>query len=129
MLTRILSVFLAFTTLQPVLLAELPDAPAAVQAKTKADLQKLANEQRKVTLTLNGAKVTGKVQEIGQENFQFTNAKTREVTRVNYSDVTEVRKAGMSKGAKIALGIGIGVGAAIGLGILAACNAEGGPQC
>ncbi len=129
MFTRFLSVFLVFTILQPMLFAELPDAPSAVQAKTKADLQKLANEQKKVTFTLNGAKVTGNVQEIGEENFLFTNAKTREVTRVNYSDVTEVRKAGMSKGAKIALGIGIAVGAAIGLGVLAACNAEGGPHC
>ncbi len=126
MLNRLLSILLIATMIHPFLIAEnpeLPDAPSATQAKLKADLTKYASEQKKVDLILKDAsKVTGQVQQTGEENFQFKDAKTNEVRQIAYNDVAEAKKAGMSKTTKVLVVVGIAVGASLGMTAIACSN-------
>ncbi len=131
MVNRFFSILLIATILHPSLFSEqrtLPDAPSATQAKLKAELTKYAGEQKKVNLTLKEArKITGLVQQTGEEQFQFKNLKTGEVRQIAYSDVTEAKKAGMSTTSKVLIGVGIAVG--ISLGITAIECASGTIHC
>lgn len=126
MLTKFLSMLLIATILHPFLIAEnpeLPDAPSATQATLKAELTKYASEQKKVSLSLKDVgKITGRVQQTGEDNFQFESARTGEVRQIAYSDVTEVKKAGMSTRNKVLIGVGIAVGASLGLTAIACAN-------
>ncbi len=107
------------TIFSPLLIAQealLPDAPSATQAKLKDDLNKYASEQKKVTVKLRSAvKVTGTVQEVGKEDFLLSETKNGQAKRIDYDDVSEVKKAGMSKTVKVLIGVGIGVGALVGV--------------
>ncbi len=126
MLNEFLSVLLIATILHPSVFSEqpmLPDAPSATQAKLKADLKKYAGEQKKVNLTLKDTgKITGLVQQTGEEQFQFKNMKTGEVRQIAYSDVTEAKKAGMSTTSKVLIGVGIAVGFSLGMTAIACAN-------
>ncbi len=57
----------------------------------------------------NGQKVKGYVSGTSQENFTFTERDSGRTTTIAYRDVIEVKKRGLSKGAKIGIGAGIGV--------------------
>ncbi|HWR14614.1 MAG TPA: hypothetical protein VN577_07280 [Terriglobales bacterium] len=115
MFRRLASILIALIILSPFLIAEeaaLPDAPSATQAKVKGDLAKFATEQKKVTVNLNDtSKVTGKVQNVGEENFVILDSKTGQASTINFTDVAGVKKSGMSKATKVLLGVGIAVGA------------------
>lgn len=119
---RLFSILIVVTILSPFLLAQqalLPDAPSATQEKLKADLNKYAREQKKVTVKLKDAvKVTGTVQEVGKEDFLLRETKNGQSKRIDYDDISEVKKAGLSKTVKVLIGVGVGVGA-----LVAVCEA------
>ncbi len=126
MLSRFFAALLVATILQPALFAqppELPDAPSAVQPNLKADLNRFAADHKKVTVQLNSKqKLTGNVQEVGEENFVVTDAKTGQATRVNYAEVAGVKKTGMSTGAKIAIVAGVVAGFSLAMTGIACAN-------
>ena len=88
--------------------------------KIKAEIAKLGvGEKARAQIKLrNGQKMKGYVSSAGQDDFAFTDRKSgTTTTTVAYADVVEVKKPGLSKGAKIAIAVGIGVGV---LAVLAA---------
>jgi hypothetical protein len=60
---------------------------------------------------VDGTKVKGYLSQAGADSFTVIDSRSAQSTTIAYSDVTEVKGAGLSKGAKI--GIGLGIGAAI----------------
>jgi len=55
----------------------------------------------------DGAKVKGYPSQAGADSFTVTDSRSAQSTTTAYSDVTEVKGAGLSKGAKIGIGLGI----------------------
>jgi hypothetical protein len=80
--------------------------------KIKAKIARLGvGEKARAQIKLrNGQKMKGYVSSVGQEDFAFTERKSGKTATVAYADVVEVKKPGLSTGAKIAIGVGIGVG-------------------
>lgn len=58
---------------------------------------------------LNGTKVKGFISQAGDDSFTLTDSKTKQTSTLAYGDVTQVKGAGLSKGAKILIGVGVGV--------------------
>ena len=83
--------------------------------KIKAKIAKLGvGEKARAQIKLrNGQKIKGYVTSKGQDDFAFTERKSGTTTTVAYVDIVEVKKPGLSTGAKI------GIAAAIGVGVLA----------
>jgi hypothetical protein len=83
--------------------------------KIKAKIAKLGvGEKARAQIKLrNGQKIKGYVSSNGQDDFAFTERKSGTTTTVAYVDIVEVKKPGLSTGAKI------GIAAAIGVGVLA----------
>lgn len=83
--------------------------------KIKAKIAKLGvGEKARAQVKLrNGQKIKGYVSNAGANDFAFIERKTGTTTTVAYADVVEVKKPGLSTGAKI------GIAAAIGVGVLA----------
>jgi hypothetical protein len=80
--------------------------------KIKARIAKLGvGEKARAQITLgNGQKIKGYVTSAGDDNFTFTERDSGQTKTVAYADVIEVKKPGLSKGAKIGIGVGIGAG-------------------
>lgn len=80
--------------------------------KIKARIAKLGvGEKARAQLRLrNGQKIKGYVSSAGPNDFAFTEPKSGTTTTVAYADVVEVKKPGLSTGAKIGIAAGIGVG-------------------
>ena len=87
--------------------------------KIKANVTKRGTgEKARVNVKmLDGTKVKGFINQAGDDSFTLTDSKTKQTKTLAYSDVAQVKEAGLSKGAKIL--IGVGVGAAISLVVLA----------
>lgn len=83
--------------------------------KIKAKIVKLGvGEKARAEIKLrNGQKIKGYVSSAGPDDFAFTERKSGANSTIAYADVVEVRRPGLSTGAKI------GIGAAIGVGVLA----------
>ena len=65
-------------------------------------------EKSKVIVKMkDGRKLKGFISQNGEDSFELTNSKTKQIISVAYRDVTQVRKQGLSTGAKIAIGVGI----------------------
>jgi hypothetical protein len=83
-------------------------------AQVKTDVSRLGGAQKKVVVKRkDGAKLKGSISRTGEESFELTDSKTGQKTEVAYRDVAQVKKQGLSKGAKIAIGIGIAAGATV----------------
>jgi len=80
--------------------------------KLKADvLKRGTGEKSKVIVKMkDGTKLKGFISQTGQDSFDLTNSKTKQTTAVAYREVAQVKKQGLSTGAKIAIGVGVGVG-------------------
>jgi hypothetical protein len=80
--------------------------------KIKAKIAKLGvGEKARAQIKLrNGQKMKGYVSSAGKDDFAFTERKSSTTTTVAYADIVEVKKPGLSTGAKIAIAVGIGVG-------------------
>ena len=116
MLTKVLSFVLA---------ALLIAAPGVVSAKVKGDgappveeikakvVKRGTGEKARVNVKLmDGTKLKGYISEAGEDSFVLTDAKTKQTTKLAYTEVKQVKGRGLSRAAKIGIGVGIGVGAA-----------------
>jgi len=77
--------------------------------KIKTDVYRRGTgEKSKVVVEMkNGTKLKGYISQTLEDSFDLKNAKTKQFTTVLYSDVAQVKRQGLSKGAKIAIGVGI----------------------
>lgn len=79
--------------------------------KVKASVAKRAGKKKRVTVKLqDGSKLKGNVSEAGEDSFTLTDTKTGQSRTLAYSEVSQVKGTGLSRGAKIGIGVGIGVG-------------------
>lgn len=80
--------------------------------KIKAKIAKLGvGEKARAQIKLrNGQKIKGYISSNGQDDFAFTERKSGTTTTVAYADIVEVRKPGLSTGAKIGIAVAIGAG-------------------
>ncbi len=78
--------------------------------KIKTDVSKRGTgEKSKVVVKMkDGTKRKGFISQTGEDSFDLTDSKTKQTTAVAYRDVEQVKKQGLSTGAKIAIGVGIG---------------------
>ena len=83
--------------------------------KIKTDVSKRgAGEKSKVVVKMkDGTKRKGFISQTGEDSFDLTDSKTKQTTAVAYRDVEQVKKQGLSTGAKIAIGVGIAAVAAV----------------
>ena len=89
--------------------------------KTTVNRRGTGEKSKVVVKMKNGTKLKGFINQAGQDSFDLTDSKTKQTTAVAYRDVAQVKKQGLSKGAKIALGVGIGaLATAIVIGALVA---------
>ena len=105
--------------------------PDNAAEKVKTDVfRRGAGEKSKVVVKMkDGTKMKGYISQTGENSFDLTNSKTKQTTAVAYRDVTQVKKQGLSKGAKIAIGVGIAAAitvAVIGVSFGRALNGLGG---
>ena len=75
--------------------------------KTNVNRRGAGEKSRVVVKMKNGAKLKGYISQILEDSFDLTDAKTKQPTTVLYRDVAQVKKQGLSKGAKIAIFGGI----------------------
>ena len=111
-------------TAQPASAAQ--DKAAAAQAKLKAQLAKFGTgPQVKLELALrDGSKLKGYLGQLKEESLVLADAKTGAQTEIAFAEVTEARRRGLTKGAKIAL---ISIGAAV-LGVFIFFKTCGNPD-
>jgi len=80
----------------------------SVEKVKTAVVRRGTGEKSKVVVKMkDGTKKKGYISQTGEDSFDLTDSKTKQTTAVAYRDVAQVKKQGLSKGAKIALGIGI----------------------
>jgi hypothetical protein len=82
---------------------------SADTAKTKANVLKHgASEKSQVEVKLrNGTKMKGSISQVGDDSFTLTDSKLKQTNTLTYSNVAQVKRSGLSIGAKIAIGVGI----------------------
>jgi len=85
--------------------------------KMKADVHRRGTgEKSKVVVKMrDGTRLKGFISQAGEDSFDLTNSKTKQITAIAYRDVAQVKKQGLSKGAKIAIGVGIAAAVTISL--------------
>ena len=108
-------------TAQPASAAQ--DKTAAAQAKLKAQLAKFGTGPQELALC-DGSKRKGYLSQLKEESLVLMDAKTGAQTETAFAEVTEARRRGLSKGAKIAL---ISIGAAV-LGVFIFFKTCGNPD-
>ncbi len=98
------------------------DAPTV--AKIKANILKRGTgEKSKVVVKMkDGTKLKGYISQTGEDSFNLTDSKTKQTNAVAYRDVAQVKKQGLSKGAKIVIGVGIGAAVTVVVIAVAANN-------
>jgi hypothetical protein len=78
-----------------------PDPPARVQTQIA---RFGTGEKARVTVRKNdGTKIKGYISRAGDAAFDLTDPKTKQTSAIAYSDVSKIKKSGMSKGMKIAI--------------------------
>ncbi len=79
--------------------------------KIKTDVRKRGTgEKSKIVVKMkNGTKIKGYISQTLEDSFDLTNSKTKQPTTILYRDVAQVKKQGLSTGAKVLIGVGIGV--------------------
>ena len=87
--------------------AQLNPDNAAEKVKTDVFRRGTGEKSKVVVKMKDGTKMKGYISQTGEDSFDLTDSKTKQTTAVAYRDVAQVKKQGLSKGAKIALGIGI----------------------
>jgi len=86
----------------------LGQSPDTLSAKVKSDISRRGTGEMIIIKLKTGEKIEGRITQILDDSFDVTDTKTKRSTTVLYPEVSEVRKPGMSRGAKVAIGVGIG---------------------
>jgi sRNA-binding regulator protein Hfq len=107
----LLGLTLLFTNLQLINAQTNTGNNAATVEKIKANVTKRGTgEKARVNVKmLNGTKMKGFISQAGDDSFTLTDSKTKQTSTLAYSDVAQVKKQGLSTGAKILIGVGVGV--------------------
>ncbi len=107
----LLGLTLLFTNLQLINAQTSTGNNAATVDKIKANVTKRGTgEKVRVNVKmLNGTKMKGFISQAGDDSFTLTDSKTKQTSTLAYSDVAQVKKQGLSTGAKILIGVGVGV--------------------
>jgi hypothetical protein len=131
MISKSISVLVISVVLHSSLAAQTLSSPAQDVPMMQQVLRAAQERGEAVTVTLsrkvdNKTKLTGKVSDVSDSSFTLTTQRTGNPMTLAYNDVRQVKKGGMSKGAKIAVGVGIGAAIFVTLGIIG-CFATG--QC
>ena len=107
----LLGLMLLFTNLQSIQAQTNNGGNAANVEKIKANVTKRGTgEKARVNVKmLNGTKMKGFISQAGEDSFTLTDSKTKQTSTLAYSDVAQVKKQGLSTGAKILIGVGVGV--------------------
>lgn len=107
----LLGLTLLFINLQSVNAQTSVDNNAAAVEKIKANVNKRGTgEKARVNVKmLNGTKMKGFISQAGDDSFTLTDSKTKQTSTLAYNDVAQVKKQGLSTGAKILIGVGVGV--------------------
>jgi hypothetical protein len=100
-------------SIQPAFAQSKAGNQAQLVEKVKAQILHLGvGEASRVTVRLrNNAKMEGYISKTGEDSFEVTNKKTGDATTIAYDDVAQVKRKGLSTGAKV--GIGVAIGAAV----------------
>lgn len=79
--------------------------------KIKTDVSRRGTgEKSKVVVVMKDAtKRKGFISQTGEDSFDLTDSKTKQTSAIAYRDVAQVKKPGLSTGAKVLIGVGIGV--------------------
>lgn len=133
MVFKIVSMVLVVSLLHASMAAQ-TQPPLQTVPKMQQILRKARDKDKAVKISLNQAvdnrlKFSGKVSEISETGFTFTDQKTGKTLQVTYAQIQEVQQKGMSRTAKILLVSGIVVGTVIGIGFALACSSDSGPNC
>jgi len=78
-------------------------------ARIKTEISRRGTGEKIVIKLKTGDKIEGRITQILDDSFDVTDTKTKRLTTVLYTDVSEARKPGWSRGKKIAVGVGIAV--------------------
>ncbi len=84
---------------------------ALEKIKTNVSRRGTGEKSKVVVKMKDGTKLKGYISQTGEDSFNLTDSKTKQTNAVAYRDVAQVKKQGLSTGAKIALGVGIAVAA------------------
>jgi hypothetical protein len=107
----LLAFLLLFTNLQLINAQTNTGGNAAATEKIKAKVAKRGTgEKTRISVRmLNGTKVKGFISQAGDDSFTITDSKTKQTTTLAYSDVAQVKGAGLSTTTKILIGVGVGI--------------------
>ena len=94
--------------------------------KIKTDVSRRGTgEKSKVVVSMkNGTRMKGYISQTDDDSFDLTNSKTKQITTVSYGDVAQVKKPGLSTGAKIAIGVGIAAAVTVVVLVIAVRNTD-----
>jgi len=112
--------------IQPTFAQSKAGAQAQLAEKTHAQILRLGvGEKSSVTVMFrNNTKVEGYISKVGEDSFEVTHKKTGAATTIAYNDVTQVKRKGLSTGAKVGIGVAIGAVAVVAI-IYAQCRSGG----
>jgi len=85
----------------------LAQAPDSLSAKVKADVSRRGTGEMVIVKLKTRERLEGRITQILGDSFDVTDTKTNQLTTVLYTEISEVKKPGLSGGSKIALGVGV----------------------
>ena len=94
--------------------------------KIKTDVSRRGTgEKSKVVVKLkNGTNLKGFIAQTGEDSFDLVDSRTKQTSAIAYRDVAQVKKQGLSTGAKIAIGVGIAAAVTVVVLVVAVRNAD-----
>lgn len=120
------AVIFLFSTSVPQLPAQ-SAVKAAAAKPIEAQVRAVGIGHKAVVTRLDGTQLKGTIAAIDTTTFSLNQGKHKGESLLAFTDVSAVKKGGMSKRAKIGLGVGIGVaGVGIAAGIIAAKACDSG---
>lgn len=116
-----IAVIFLFSTSMPQLPAQ-SAVKAAAPTPIEAQVRAIGIGHKARVIRVDGSQLKGTIDAIDTNTFSLNQGKHKGDSLLAFTDVSTVKKGGMSKGAKIGLGVGIGVAAAAGItaGVIAA---------
>ena len=94
--------------------------------KIKTDVSRRGTgEKSKVVVKLkNGTNLKGFISQTGEDSFDLVDSRTKQTTAIAYRDVAQVKKQGLSTGAKVAIGVGIAAAVTVVVLVIAVRNTD-----
>jgi hypothetical protein len=125
----LIGLMLLLTNLQSINAQTSSDSNDLTIEKIKANVTRRGTgEKARVNVKMrNGTKMKGFISQAGEDSFTLTDSKTKQTSTLAYSDVVQVKKQGLSTGAKILIAVGVGVAVTAVVLAVAVKNIEIGP--